>query len=80
MAEIIVKALDAENKRSSKGRKLRYERVRSADGKIETRYRVNFGDVDFGTTFGMVFQIAVNKARRENKKLIGAADVEPDRG
>lgn len=80
MAEIIVKALDAETKRSSKRRKLRYERVRAADGTIETRYRVDFGDADFGTTFAMVFQSAVNKARRENRKLIGAADVEPKRG
>ena len=80
MAEIIVKALDAETKRSAKRRKLRYERVRAADGTIETRYRVNYGDADFGTTFAMVFQSAVNKARRENKKLIGTADVEPNRG
>jgi hypothetical protein len=80
VVEIIIKALDAENKRSSKRRKVRYERVRSADGTIETRYRLDFAAADFGTTFGMVFQSAVNKARRENKRVIGAADVEPDRG
>lgn len=80
MAEIIVKALDAETKRSSNRRKLRYERIRATDGSIETRYRVDFGDADFGTTFAMVFQSAVNKARRENRKLIGTADVEPKRG
>lgn len=80
MAEVIVKALDAETRRASNRRKLRYERVRAADGTIETRYRVNFGDANFGSTFAMVFQSAVNKARRENKKLIGTADVEPKRG
>jgi len=80
VVEIIIKALDAENKRSSKRRKVRYERVRSADGTIETRYRLDFAAADFGTTFGMVFQSAANKARRENKRVIGAADVEPDRG
>lgn len=79
MAEIIVKALDAETKKSAKRRKLRYERVRASDGTIETRYRVDFGAADFGTTFAMVFQSAINKARRENRKLIGAADVEPKR-
>lgn len=80
MTEIIVKALDAETKRSSKRRKLRYERVRAADGTIETRYRIDYGNADFGTTFAMVFQSAINKARRENKKLIGTADVEPNCG
>ncbi len=80
MAEVIVKALDAEIMRASKRRKLRYERVRAADGSIETRYRVDFGDADFGSAFALVFQSAVNKARRENKKLFGAADVEPKRG
>lgn len=80
MAEIIVKALDAETRRSANRRKLRYERVRGADGTIETRYRVDFGDADFGSTFALVFQSAVNKARRENKKLFGAADFEPKRG
>jgi hypothetical protein len=80
VAEVIVKALDAETRRATKRRKLRYERVRAADGTIETRYRVDFADDNFGATFAMVFQRAVNKARRENKKVIGAADVEPKRG
>lgn len=77
MAEVEITALDAGRKRSGKGRKRRYHRVKTSDGKFENIYRLDVASADFGVDFGLVFQSAVNKARRENKKVLGATDVEP---
>ena len=78
MAEVEVGTLDADRKRSVHKRKRRYHRVRTSDGKIETVYRLDLSSDHFGDEFALVFQSAVNKARRENKKVLGTADVEPE--
>lgn len=78
MAEVEITALDDGRKRSGQRRKRRYHRVKKADGTIETIYRLDVASADFGVDFGLVFQSAVNKARRDNKKVIGTADVEPE--
>jgi hypothetical protein len=80
VSELVVTNLDADQKRSAGKRKLPYKRVRTADGKIEALSRVDFAGPDVASQFSKAFQRAVNKARRENKKLIGTADVEPKRG
>lgn len=77
MAEVQVTAVDADRKRSARRRKLHYRRVRSADGKIETIYRLDIADKDFADQFSGVFQRAVNKARKENRKILGKSDLEP---
>lgn len=77
MAKVEITALDADRKRSGRRRKPKYHRVKTADGRIETIYRLDVGSAHFGADFAMVFQSAVNKARRENKKVLGTADVEP---
>ena len=77
MAEIVVTQLNAEKKRKARSRKARYRRIRQPDGRVETIYTIDLASPDFGVDFGKVFQSAVNKARRENKLVIGAADVEP---
>lgn len=79
MTTVIVTALDAERKRSARRRKLRYSRVRTSDGKTEAVYHLDFGGADFASDFSKVFQSAVNKARKENRKLLGMPDVEPKR-
>ena len=78
MANVEISAVNADRKRSSRRRKRRYHRVTTADGTIETLYRLDLTSSDFGSDFALVFQSAVNKARRENKKLIGTTDVEPE--
>ena len=47
-------------------------------GKIETIYRLDVTSAEFGIDFAMVFQSAVNKARRENKRVLGTTDLEPE--
>ena len=78
MAEVEITALDADRKRARSNRKRQYKRVRSADGKIETIYRLDVTSAEFGIDFAMVFQSAVNKARRENKRVLGTTDLEPE--
>ena len=77
MAEVVVTAVDANRKRSARRRKIWYKRVRSPEGKLETVYKLDIADKDFADQFTGVFQRAVNKARRENRKVLGKADVEP---
>ena len=77
MAEIVVTAVDANRKRSARRRKIRYQRIRSSEGKYETIYTLDVADKNFADQFTGVFQRAVNKARRENRKILGKADLEP---
>jgi hypothetical protein len=79
VAKVQVTAVDADRKRSARRRKLHYTRVRSAEGKVETIYRLDVADESFADQFSGVFQRAVNKARRENRKILGKADLEPGR-
>ncbi len=78
MAEVEITTLDADRKRSGQRRKRRYQRVRTSDGTIETLYRLDVASADFGLDFALVFQSAVNKARRENKRVLGTTDIEPE--
>ena len=80
VSQLVVTDLNSERKRSAGRRKSRYRRVRTAEGKIEAVYCVDFAGPDVALEFSRAFQGAVNKARRENKKLFGTADVEPKRG
>lgn len=77
LADIVVTDLDAKRKRSAKRRKVRFRRLRTAEGKYEMVYSLDFSSAGFADQFSLVFQRAVNKARRENKQLIGTADLEP---
>ena len=78
MTNVHITSLDDDRKRSVRRRKRRYQRVRGADGKFHNVYRLDVASDDFGLQFAMVFQSAVSKARRENKKVLGATDVEPE--
>lgn len=54
------------------------ERVRDkVTGKITTVRTIKMDPATFGDAFTEVFRKNVAKARRDNKKLLGVADVEP---
>ena len=54
------------------------ERVRDkATGKITTVRTIKMDPATFGDAFTQVFRKNVAKARRDNKRLLGVADVEP---
>ena len=51
------------------------KRVRDSAGQLRTMWTLDAGSPTFGTDLQYVFQKNVNKARRENKRIIGAPDV-----
>jgi hypothetical protein len=54
------------------------ERVRDkVTGKITTIRTIKMDPATFGDAFTQVFRKNVAKARRDNKRLLGVADVEP---
>ena len=78
MAKVVVKNLREKNagkaaaKRSSIGKK----RVVGSEG-VSTLRTLDAGSSTFGADFTYVFGKNVEKARRENKLAVGAADVVP---
>jgi hypothetical protein len=77
VTKVEITTVDKDRRRSAKRRKRRYSRVVSPDGQIETRYTLELTSDAFASDVALVFQSAVNKARRENKKILGTPDVEP---
>lgn len=77
MAKVVVKSLDPKGKaktgkngRVSVGEK----RVRGASGKVKTLRTIDAGSLTFGEDMHYVFGKNVAKARRENARIVGAAD------
>lgn len=78
MAKVSVRNLDDERKQRTRGLRMRSKRIRRPDGGVETIYSVDLASPTFDIEFSALFQKAVNQARRENKRVIGQADVEPN--
>jgi hypothetical protein len=51
------------------------KRVKNHEGRAQTLHTLDFGSATFGADFQYVFSRNVAKARRENKRIIGTADV-----
>lgn len=80
MAKIVTGKLNERKGGKAASVQLSAKRVRNADGRTQTLYTVDLASPGFERQFSTVFQRAVNKARRENKKVTGSPDVEPARG
>jgi hypothetical protein len=50
------------------------QRVHGSDGRLKTVYTIDMGSSTLGSDLGYAFKKNVAKARRENKKKVGAAD------
>jgi hypothetical protein len=51
------------------------KRVRNIEGQVKTVWTLDARSPTFGTDLQYVFRKNVAKARRENRRIIGAADV-----
>lgn len=67
------------NAKAARKLKVPFKVVENEDGKRARIYTLDIASPDFGDAFEQVFQSAVNKARRENKRVIGTPDVAPPR-
>lgn len=78
MTNVRIANLDDDRKSRMRGMRMRSNRLRRPGGGYETVYSVDLASPTFDVEFSALFQKAVNMARRENKRVIGQADVEPD--
>jgi hypothetical protein len=70
MAKVVFDKLSAKRPNSPVPTK----RVRDSEGRIVVLRTLDANSATFGTDFRHVFERNVDKARRENRKLTGAAD------
>ena len=73
MTKVVIKTLSS-SKRSRPRASVAEKRIRRADGKITTIRTIDANSRTFGSDLTYVFKRNVAKARRENKKVIGASD------
>jgi hypothetical protein len=74
MAKVVVTSLRSKSKRLGKT-SVTEKRVRDTAGQVKTLRTLDAGSRTFGTDLQYVFGKNVAKARRDNKRAIGAADV-----
>lgn len=75
MAKPVLKKVARKKLREIANASLDKERVRGADGKFHTVYRIDAGSGQFDVLFSKAFKLSVAKARKENKRLTGSPDV-----
>jgi hypothetical protein len=75
MAKIVVTSLKSKAERPRSAASVTKKRVKDTDGHLKTLRTLDTGSHTFGADFGYVFGENVAKARRENKRTIGATDV-----
>ena len=77
MTKIVIASLGSKARR--KVSSLSKKRVRGAGGQVKTPRTLDAGSRTFGDDLEYIFGKNVAKARRENKKTIGVADIAPKR-
>jgi hypothetical protein len=75
MAKVVVKSLKVRPKRQGET-SVTEKRVRDTAGQLKTLRTLDVGSRTFGADLQYVFGRNVAKARRDNKRVIGAADVD----
>ena len=76
MAKVVVASLKSKPKGTGRGDSAVVEkRVRDTDGQMKTLRTLDAGSRTFGADLQYVFGKNVAKARRDNKRVIGTADV-----
>jgi hypothetical protein len=75
VAKPILKKAPRAKRQAIKRASLAKQRVRDANGKIHTIYRLDAGSGQFDLHFSKAFSLSVAKARKENKRVIGSPDV-----
>ena len=75
MSDVVVKSKPKTRRGPPKS--VTEKRVRGRDGKISILRTVDAASPTFGEDMLYVFRKNVEAARRENKRILGVADVEP---
>jgi len=75
MTKPVLKNAPSRKRQSIKKVALETQRITDEDGRTRTIYRLDAGSGHFDIQFSKAFSLSVAKARRENKRLTGSADV-----
>jgi len=75
MAKVVVTSLRSKQKGRRETTSVTEKRVRDTEGQVKTLRTLDAGSRTFGDDLQYVFSKNVAKARRDNKRAIGAADV-----
>jgi len=76
MAKVVVGCFKStKGKSKPEGTAVAVKRVRDTEGKVKTLRTLDAGSRTFGSDLQYVFGRNVAKARRDNKRAIGATDV-----
>ena len=75
MAKVIIADLNGKPRGRTAAGSVARKRVRDAEGQVKTLYTLDLGSPSFGADLQYVFGKNVAKARRDNKRVIGAADI-----
>lgn len=79
MVKVVVASLKPEARTRKDAAKVVAKRVRDVQGQVKTLRTIDFASDTFGEDLRYVFGRNVAKARKDNKKIVGANDVGPKR-
>jgi hypothetical protein len=74
MAKVIIGKLNAPQRRHAAARTVTVKRVRDIEGQVKTLRTLDVVSPTFGEELQYVFRKNVAKARRDNKRAVGAPD------
>lgn len=77
MAKVVFKSLKSGRTAKAAARAIGKKRVATPDGKWKTVRTLDIHHPDFDEAYLYAFRSNVAKARRENKRILGVADIAP---
>lgn len=75
MAKVVYKSL--KGGRSGASRSVGKKRISDSEGRSRTVHTLDANSASFDEDLRYVFRRSVAKARRENKRIVGSADIAP---
>lgn len=75
MVKVVIASLKSRRKGSASGASVTKKRVKDASGQVRTLRTLDAGSSTFGEDLRYVFGKNVAKARRENRRAVGASDL-----
>lgn len=76
VAKVVVTDLNSSKKKKLRGTDVTKLRVKDGKGGSRTVYRIDAGSPRFDLEFSKAFSLSIARARKENKRVTGQADVD----
>ena len=79
MAKLVVSSLKTRKTQKRAAGSVDKKHMVGADGRVTTLLTLDARSTSFGDDLQYVFERNVSKARRDNKRVLGAADIAPSK-